>query len=73
MFRCISRVVVIAVVLGAWSSAYALEPGDSKRLAKAKDHIAEEQWARAIDVLRQAVGDPKETSRDEAHWPRSPL
>jgi HEAT repeats len=44
----------------------AAEPQSSPRMEKAKDYIAEEQWTRAIDVLRAASADPKERSRDEA-------
>ena len=44
-------------------------PVESKRLAQAKDLIAEEQWTRAIEVLKVAAADPKETGRDEAmYW-----
>ena len=32
----------------------------------AKDLIADEQWVRAIDELKAAVADPKETNKDEA-------
>ena len=40
-----------------------------ERLGRAKDYIADEQWARAIAELRTAVADPKEKSRDEAlYW-----
>ena len=42
---------------------------ESKRLSRAKDLIADEQWARAIDELRPAVADSKEPRRDEAlYW-----
>ena len=42
---------------------------ESKRLGRAKDFIADEQWPRAIDELRAAVADPKEPRRDEAlYW-----
>jgi HEAT repeat protein len=63
----------IALLLAAISSVgvYAASPapGESKRLAQAKDLIAEEQWTRAIEVLRVATADPKETARDEAiYW-----
>jgi hypothetical protein len=51
-----------AAASGGW-------PSESKRLAQAKDLIAEEQWTRAIEVLKVAAGDPKETGRDEAiYW-----
>ncbi len=32
----------------------------------AKDLIADEQWVRAIDELKAAAADPKETNKDEA-------
>jgi hypothetical protein len=42
---------------------------ESKRLGRAKDFIADEQWPRAIDELRLAVADAKELRRDEAlYW-----
>jgi HEAT repeats len=42
---------------------------ESKRLARAKDYIADEQWVRAIEDLRVAVADAKEPRRDEAlYW-----
>ena len=43
----------------------AAEP-ESKRLERAKDLIADEQWARAVDELKAAVADPAETKKDEA-------
>ena len=39
---------------------------DSRRMSRAKDLIADEQWARAIDELRAAVADPKESNKAEA-------
>lgn len=42
---------------------------ESKRLGRAKDYIADEQWPRAIEELRLAVVDAKEPRRDEAlYW-----
>jgi HEAT repeat protein len=42
---------------------------ESKRLGRAKDLIADEQWTLAIDELKAAVGDPKETRKDEVlYW-----
>jgi hypothetical protein len=55
------------VVVGAWG----VEPRapESKRLGRAKDYIADEQWPRAIEELRLAVADAKEPRRDEAlYW-----
>lgn len=39
---------------------------DSKRMGRAKDFIADEQWSRAIVELQAAAADPKEANRDEA-------
>ena len=59
-------VVALAFVVQAGVAAAA---PDSARLGRAKDYIADEQWARAIAELRIAVADAKETSKDEAlYW-----
>ena len=55
---------VTFVLLAA--AAYAEPAPDSRRLALAKDYIAEEQWSRAIIELREVAEDPKDTNRDEA-------
>jgi HEAT repeat protein len=47
-------------------AAMAYEPQGSPQMEKAKDYIADEQWVRAIAVLRTASADPKEKNRDEA-------
>jgi HEAT repeat protein len=39
---------------------------DSKRMERAKDYIADEQWARAIVELQAVAADPREANRDEA-------
>jgi len=39
---------------------------ESKRLERAKDLIADEQWARAVGELKAAVADPAELKKDEA-------
>jgi hypothetical protein len=62
----------IAILLAAatvWpSAAEALAP-ESKRLIRARDYIADEKWQLAIEQLRLAVDDPKESRRDEAlYW-----
>jgi hypothetical protein len=41
-------------------------PPESKRMERAKDLIADEQWVRAIDELKAAAADPKEPNKDEA-------
>ncbi|HEX6945518.1 MAG TPA: HEAT repeat domain-containing protein [Casimicrobiaceae bacterium] len=64
-YHRISRILVVSVMALAGATAAFAAP-DSKRLAQAKDLIADEQWAQAVDVLKQAADDPKETNRDEA-------
>ena len=39
---------------------------ESRRMSRAKDFIADEQWLRAIEELRAAAADPKEPAKDEA-------
>lgn len=70
----VRRVVTVVLLVGAGliaaggGPAMAAEP-ESKRLARAKDLIAEEQWTRAAEELRAAIKDPKETGKDEAlYW-----
>ena len=58
-------VLVLTLVLTA-GAAFAVPAPDSKRLARAKDYIADEQWARAIEELRVVADDPKDANRDEA-------
>lgn len=67
--------LVTAAILFAWlagvSAAHASEwqPAESKRLASAKDFIADEQWLRAIEVLQMLLKDSRETGKDEAlYW-----
>jgi hypothetical protein len=58
----------VAVLLTAAGQVRAASP-DSERLGRAKDDIADEQWARAIRELRAALNDPRETGKDEAlYW-----
>jgi hypothetical protein len=57
-----------ALVLVALLSPQLLlaKPFESKRMERAKDLIADEQWVRAIDELQAAAADQKEPNRDEA-------
>lgn len=55
--------IVAAVLSPQVAQAHAAE---SKRMEHAKDLIADEQWVRAIDELKAAAADPKETNKDEA-------
>lgn len=50
---------------GAGAAVAAMAAAESKRLTRAKDFIAEEQWHQAVEELRAASRDPKETSKDE--------
>jgi hypothetical protein len=63
-------IVAIVLVLGCASGAAAEGAGaESKRLGRAKDLIADEQWSRAIDELRIAVADAQESRKDEVlYW-----
>jgi hypothetical protein len=57
------------LVLSMWLSASVVAGApapDSKRLGRAKDYIADEQWPRAVAELKAVVDDPKEPNRDEA-------
>lgn len=59
--------LLIATVWLAMASVVLAVPApDSRRLALAKDYIADEQWVRAIAALQAVAADPKEPNRDEA-------
>lgn len=63
------RVLVAAALVAAFTTALGAEAPESQRLARAKDYIADEQWSRAIDELRVAISDAKESGKDEAlYW-----
>ena len=62
-----SAIALAALVcFAALPRAAAAEPQPSARLEKAKDFIADEQWTRAIEVLKAASVDPRERNKDEA-------
>jgi hypothetical protein len=58
--------VVLGCALIAAPAHAAFGVPSSQRLEKAKDFIADEQWLRAIEVLRGAATDAKEKNKDEA-------
>src|SRR3954468_2765376 len=58
-----AAMILAAALLPQFAQARAVE---SKRMEQAKDLIADEQWVRAIEELKAAVADPKETNKDEA-------
>jgi HEAT repeats len=61
--------IILMVLTCATAVAAEMAGPESKRLGRAKDLIADEQWMLAIDELKAAVGDPKETRKDEAlYW-----
>lgn len=57
--------ICVAGCLALAATAAAAAP-DSKRMERAKDYIADEQWARAIVELQAVAEDPREANRDEA-------
>jgi hypothetical protein len=58
--------IVFALAALVAPHAVAAKPAESKRMERAKDLIADEQWGRAIDELKAASADSKEPNRDEA-------
>jgi hypothetical protein len=60
------KVMLVVTWMLVAGSAFAGPAPDSKRLALAKDYIAEEQWRRAIAELEIVVDDAKDANRDEA-------
>jgi HEAT repeats len=65
-YRNISRVAGTIAIAVACIGVVVQAAPESKRLERAKDLIADEQWARAVDVLKAAAADPKEPNKDEA-------
>lgn len=63
------RVVGAAALVATFTIPLGAEAAESERLARAKDYIADEQWSRAIDELRAALSDARESGKDEAlYW-----
>lgn len=63
----ISRIAAACLLAALWVPQVVLaRPVESKRMERAKDLIADEQWVRAIDELKAAAADSKETNKDEA-------
>jgi hypothetical protein len=58
--------LTIVVLLAMTGAAWAATAPDSKRMERAKDYFAEEQWVRAIAEFQAVAADPKEANRDEA-------
>jgi hypothetical protein len=59
----IGFVVLLPVFGAAWPD---IGGPESRRMARAKDLIADEQWGRAIEELRVAAADPREPNKAEA-------
>ena len=62
MRNWLTIVAFLAMTGGAWAET----SPDSKRMERAKDFFAEEQWARAIAEFQAVAANPRETNRDEA-------
>lgn len=58
---CVAVIGVLVFTAGLGAAAV-----ESQRLERAKDFIADEQWLRAIEELKAAADDAKETNKDEA-------
>jgi TolA-binding protein len=60
------RFFVFLVGYSMIAAAASAAPAESRRMAHAKDAIADEHWVSAIADLKAAAADPKEPSRAEA-------
>ena len=63
LFVALAGFLIVLSSSAAWSAPAAAE---SRRMARAKDLIADEQWSQAIKELRAAAADPREPNKDEA-------
>jgi HEAT repeat protein len=59
-------IVGVAASIAMAGTASAAPAPESKRLERAKEYFADEQWARAIAELEAVAADPQEANRDEA-------
>jgi hypothetical protein len=66
MIRTVIRTTATLLCVVLLSPQAFARPLESKRMERAKDLIADEQWVRAIDELKAAAADQKEPNRDEA-------
>lgn len=64
--RALWRIGAVIFVVSALPLVAHARPAESKRMERAKDLIADEQWVRAIDDLKAAADDPKEPNKAEA-------
>ncbi len=64
--RALWRIGAVILVVSALPMIAHARPAESKRMERAKDLIADEQWVRAIDDLKAAADDPKEPNKAEA-------
>src|SRR5262249_9550944 len=61
------RISAAAILtMAMWPQLVAARPAESKRMERAKDLIADEQWVREIDEFKAAAEDPKEPNKAEA-------
>ena len=64
--RILLRTTVMLLCVASLPTQAWARPLESKRMERAKDLIADEQWVRAIDELKAAAADRQEPNRDEA-------
>ena len=60
--------VAALTLVGMANVASAASTPDSKRMERAKEYFADEQWARAIVEFQAVAEDPREANRDEAFF-----
>ena len=65
-YQTIRFILAGSLMLVLSAGVAAASPQTSPRMEAAKDLIADEQWVRAIDVLKAAAADKKEKNPDEA-------
>ena len=73
-----SRTAMVMLVTLLLPQTLLARPLESRRMERAKDLIAEEQWLRAIDELKAAVADDTGPSTSESRsaaktWPMLPM
>jgi hypothetical protein len=63
---CIAVIGLAAFLASAPPLRAETAPAESRRMARAKNLMADEQWSQAVKELRAAAADPREPNKDEA-------
>jgi hypothetical protein len=63
---CVALIGFLAALATAPPVRAEAAPTESRRMARAKNLIADEQWSQAVRELRAAAADPREPNKDEA-------